>query len=98
MKEEDLLRLVWVADPQISPDGTRMAFTRVAVDPEADAYTTQVWWVEVPAPGHGSRPPRPLTFGPLDSQPRWSPDGLSLAFVRATEPKKPGQLFVLPMT
>ena len=103
MKEEDLLRLVWVADPQVSPDGTRVAFTRVAVDAEADAYVTSLWLVEAPAPDPQGRlprspePPRPLTFGPLDSQPRWSPDGRALAFVRATEPKKPGQLFVLPM-
>jgi Tol biopolymer transport system component len=35
--------------------------------------------------------------GERDGQPRWSPDGKRLAFVRASEPKKPGQIFVLPM-
>jgi len=32
MLETDLLRLTWLADPQISPDGRRIAFVRVTVD------------------------------------------------------------------
>ncbi|MBI5711240.1 MAG: S9 family peptidase [Candidatus Eisenbacteria bacterium] len=92
MREEDLLRFVWVADPQISPDGARVAFTRVAVDIAADEYRTSLWVVE----GAGGAP-RPLTFGAYDLQPRWSPDGTRLAFVRKTEAKKPGQLWLLPM-
>ena len=46
MKEDDLLRFVWIADPQISPDGSRIAFTRVEVDREADEYRTRVWLAE----------------------------------------------------
>ncbi len=30
--EKDLFDFVWVANPQISPDGSRVAFTRVNVD------------------------------------------------------------------
>ena len=92
MSAEDLLRLVWVADPQISPDGRQIAFTKVWIDAEADEYRTQIWL----ASWDGAEP-RPLTAGLMDRQPRWSPDGSRLAFVRGTEPKKPGQLFVLPM-
>jgi hypothetical protein len=36
MLETDLLRLTWLADPQISPDGSRIAFVRVTVDTTAD--------------------------------------------------------------
>jgi dipeptidyl aminopeptidase/acylaminoacyl peptidase len=93
MSPEDLLRFVWVADPQISPDGQRIAFTKVWIDAEADEYRTQIWLA-----GWEGEAPRPLTSGWMDRQPRWSPDGARLAFVRGTEPKKPGQLFVLPMT
>ncbi|HEY3217382.1 MAG TPA: S9 family peptidase [Candidatus Eisenbacteria bacterium] len=92
MSEEDLLRFTWVADPQISPDGSRVAFTKVWIDEAEDDYRTQVWMVEATG---GT--PRPLTAGQRDSQPRWSPDGQGIAFVRATEAKKPGQLCVLAM-
>ena len=92
MTPEDLLRFVWVADPQISPDGSQIAFTRVWIDAEADEYRTQIWLV----PFAGGEP-RPLTSGLLDRQPRWSPDGLRLAFVRGAEGKKSAQLQVLPM-
>ncbi|HEY2954867.1 MAG TPA: S9 family peptidase [Candidatus Eisenbacteria bacterium] len=89
---EDLTALHWIADPQISPDGSRVAFTRVWVDAEADEYRTAIWRVN--ADGAGLRR---LTSGERDSQPRWSPDGTRLAFVRAPEAEKPGQLMVLPM-
>jgi dipeptidyl aminopeptidase/acylaminoacyl peptidase len=93
MREDDLLRFEWVADPQISPDGSRIAFTRVAVDAEADQYVTSLWLADATRPGT----PRRLTTGRLDSSPRWSPDGASLAFVRKTDKEKPAQIFVLPM-
>src|SRR5258706_1819700 len=92
MAEDDLLRFVWIADPRISPDGASVAFTRVWVDRESDDYRTQVW---IANGGDGNA--RPLTSGLFDSQPRWSPDGRWLAFVRRPEAKKLGQIFVLPM-
>ncbi len=92
MVEHDLVRFVWVADPQISPDGARVAFVRVTVDSTADEYRTAIWVVE-----SAGGAPRPLTTGPRDGQPRWSPDGRTLAFVRATD-DRPGQIHLLPMT
>ena len=93
LKIEDLTAFHWIADPQISPDGSRVAFTRVWVDAEADEYRTALWLVN--ADGTDLRR---LTAGERDSQPRWSPDGTRLAFVRATEAETPGQLCVLPMS
>ena len=49
MAEDDLLNLVWVADPQISPDGTQVVFTRVTVNEPKDEYETSLWMV--PASG-----------------------------------------------
>ena len=83
--ETDLFRFVWVADPQPSPDGTRVAFTRVIVNEKGEGYDTALWIV----PADGSAPPSRLTIGTRDSQPRWSPDGKRIAFLRA--PLKDGK-------
>jgi dipeptidyl aminopeptidase/acylaminoacyl peptidase len=77
--ETDLFRFVWVADPRPSPDGSRVAFTRVTVNEKGDGYDTALWIVRA----DGSAPPARLTVGTRDSQPRWSPDGRRLAFLRA---------------
>src|SRR5918994_1431401 len=79
--EMDLFRFVWVADPQISPDGADVAFVRVAVNKKKDGYDSALWIV----PADGSAAPRPFTSGPRDVAPRWSPDGRRLAFLRAAE-------------
>lgn len=96
MHADTLLRFKWVADPQIAPGGDRIAFTRVHVDAEADEYRTAIWLADRRM-ADAADVARPLTTGHYDSQPRWSPDGGHLAFVRRTSVKEPGQLYVLPM-
>src|SRR5262245_29474240 len=86
--ETDLFKFVWIADPQISPDGKQVAFVRVAVNEKKDGYDTALWIV----PADGGEPPRPFTSGPRDSSPRWSPDGARIVFTRAPESaEKEGQ-------
>ena len=77
--EKDLFSFVWVADPQISPDGSQVAFVRVSVDEKKDSYDTAIWL----AKSDGSEAPRALTSGIRDNSPRWSADGRRLAFVRS---------------
>jgi dipeptidyl aminopeptidase/acylaminoacyl peptidase len=99
MREDDLLKFRWIADPRISPDGQRVAFTLVRVDVDEDEYRTDLWLADIPAPGSaGPAPqaPRALTFDGRSAQPRWSPDGSALAFVRSAKGAKP-QLHVLPL-
>lgn len=86
--------LVQAASPKVSPDGTQVAFVVTRVDMAKNKYFSQVWL----AATDGSTPPRAVTGGERDSQPAWSPDGRSLAFVSARAEKK-GQatLHVLPV-
>ena len=95
ISETDMFRFVWIADPQISPDGKAVAFVRVSVNKKKDGYDTAIWVV----PSDGSEPARPLTNG-SDTNPRWSPDGRWLAFNRSVEKDgrpQPGQLWLLPV-
>jgi dipeptidyl aminopeptidase/acylaminoacyl peptidase len=93
--EMDLFKFVWVADPQISPDGSQVVYTRVWVDKKTDAYDTALWIV--PASGGHERQ---LSSGPRDTTPRWSPDGKTLAFLRSTEKDgkpQPPQIYLLSL-
>jgi dipeptidyl aminopeptidase/acylaminoacyl peptidase len=94
ISEQDLFKFVWVAEPQISPDGSRVAFVRVTADEKKDQYDTSIWIVKA----DGTEPPRQLTAGQRDIAPRWSPDGTRLAFVRAIEKDgrpQPPQIYVM---
>src|SRR5947209_8477190 len=94
--EKDLFDFVWIGDPQISPDGSRVAFVRVTVNEKKEGYNTSIWSV----PLAGGEGPHQLTKGDHDSTPRWSPDGKYLLFLRATEKEEkpePPQLALLPM-
>ncbi len=93
--EMDLFKFVWIADPQISPDGSRVVFVRVWVNQKADRYDTALWIV--PTNGGAARQ---LTAGPRDGWPRWSPDGKMLAFIRSSEKDGkplPPQIYLLSL-
>src|ERR1017187_7941823 len=96
--ETDLYAFRWIALPQISPDGAKIVYTLVTVNAKHDNYETSLWII--PASGGAARP---LTSGTRDSSARWSPDGRTLAFLRAPEQKdkdgkpQPAQIYLLSM-
>ncbi len=95
--EKDLFDFVWIGDPQMSPDGSQVAFVRVTTDEKKLGYKTAIWL----APTAPNEQARQLTNGPHDSSPRWSPDGKRLAFTRASDKDgktQPGQLGMLAMS
>jgi len=90
VKPEDLATLVTLSDPRLHPDTKRVAFVVTRIDLEADGYRLQVHL-------HKEDDHQPFTSGPVDHFPRWSPDGSSLAFLRATDLAKPiAQVAVMP--
>jgi len=98
LTEKDLFEFVWTANPQVSPDGTKVTFTRVVCDDKRLGYETSIWMATM----DGKQSPLRLTNGKHDAQPRWSPDGKRIVFVRAGEKDeagkpKPGQLAMLSL-
>src|SRR4029077_12683230 len=69
--EKDLFNFVWIADPQVSPDGSRAVFTRVVTDEKRGGYETSIWMVAT----SGNEDPLRMTNGKHDAHARWSADG-----------------------
>src|SRR5579872_478184 len=94
--DKDLFAFNWVANAQVSPDGSRVAFVRVTVNEKRTGYDSSIWVVPV----DGSGEPIRLTAGPHDRSPRWSPDGKQLVFLRSVEKDgrpSPPQVYILQM-
>ena len=82
---EMYLDLESVSDPQISPDGTQIVYTRGWVDKMNDRRESSIWIMNA----DGSRA-RFLVDG---SGPIWSPDGTRIAYTARGEPEG-SQIFV----
>lgn len=80
---DDLVRLARLSDPQVSPDGRRVAYTLRETDMEANRGRNDLWLLELdPRDGSAAASPRRLTQHPAsDASPRWAPDGRGLYFL-----------------
>lgn len=83
----DVFHLEYATDPQISPDGRRVAYVRNFMDVMKDRRRSNLWIVDKDGSNH-----RAITSGSADDvSPRWSPDGTRLLYVASHEGKS--QLF-----
>ncbi len=81
------------SDPQISPNGSRVAFV---VSPKGHLETNPATAIFV-APTDGSSSPVPLTGNEHHNhQPRWSPDGETIAFLSDSVERGTLQAFRVP--
>jgi dipeptidyl aminopeptidase/acylaminoacyl peptidase len=74
---EDFIRIKRVTDLQLSPDGTKIAFVVTVMDVAANRGASDIWIV----PSRGGEPRRLTSSPAADMNPRWSPDGRTIAFI-----------------
>lgn len=87
---KDLTKLVSVADPHLSPDGTQAVFIRTHIDEEENTYIAHLYHVKL-ASGEVTQ----WTHGKERvSSPAWSADGKQIAFLSTRDEKN--QLYVIP--
>jgi dipeptidyl aminopeptidase/acylaminoacyl peptidase len=74
---DDFIRVQRVTDLQLSSDGTRIAFVVTVMDKAANRGLSDIWIV----PARGGEPRRLTSSPAADMNPRWSPDGRTIAFI-----------------
>jgi dipeptidyl aminopeptidase/acylaminoacyl peptidase len=82
---DHFLDLEGVADPQLSPDGSQIVYTRRWVNKLEDKWESDLWVMR--SDGSMNR------FLVKGSDARWSPDGTRVAYIAEGDPKGP-QIFV----
>ena len=77
LQPDDYYHFQFISDPQISPDGDRVLFSRTVIADDKRTRESSIWI----AGTSGEFEPRAFTSGKNDRNPRWSPDGETIAFI-----------------
>jgi Tol biopolymer transport system component len=94
LSPEEIVDRIVPADPQISPDGSRVAFVAEPVGRKGEKKIRALWLAD------GQSPARQLTSGAAnDGDPRWSPDAMRILFLfdRVPGEDESLRLFLLPI-
>ena len=88
-----LLTMKNISASEVSPDGKKIAYTirEALLTPDRSEYVNQVWMSDI----DGSSPMQLTRGEKSNNNPRWSPDGRSIAFVSARDGKS--NLYILPV-
>lgn len=85
LKNLDVFEFEVAADPQISPDGSRVVYVRRSMDIMTDRPVSNLWIIDADGDNH-----RPLLSGSESySSPRWSPSGDRIAYISRAEGRGP---------
>lgn len=87
---DDLFRIEFVGQVDVSPDGQRVAYAVTTTDLDEDGYRSAIYVVDA----KGGEPARFTSGSHRDQGPRWSPDGSRLAFISNRSGKN--QIWVIP--
>lgn len=80
-ESEDVFRLEYATDPQVSSDGSRIAYVRRSADIMVDRFRGALWMIDVKDGTH-----QPLLADQTSyASPRWSPGGDRLAFLSSED-------------
>jgi len=88
----DLLNIPRLSDPQRSPDGKDVIYTRADADWKVGRRVSHIWR----APLDGGQPVQLTSGADGENDPRWSPDGKTVAFTAKRGDDEFAQIYLLP--
>jgi dipeptidyl aminopeptidase/acylaminoacyl peptidase len=90
---QDLVMLNRLSDPQVSPDGSQVAYVLRTTDLAANRGSNDIWLLDLTTAG--ATPRQVTSHSAQDTNPRWSADGRTLYFLSSRSGSR--QVWRLPV-